>query len=237
MKAHFRTTRKHAFIVRRDDLDKIWKLLENRIGAVDASAECSDDMVREFGDLKQLVSYDNPLTKKILKLSIQSRSGDWEKSADVSFSDDAWIGSHIDIHVKAPEQIGSEIKDKISDILDGTNPWYSVLTRIPISNVIFCVFLFAYLSMLIYSSNKLNETPKGNSIEEIFFTLGANILLFGVLALFSWATGKLWSRLFPVAFFPLGQEAHRYKVKEKIRWVIIGVVGSLMASMIGGLIW
>lgn len=235
MEVHFHTTRKHAFVVRQDGLQKIWKLLEDHIGAVNASAECSDDMVREFNNWEQLASYENPSTKKMLKLSIQSRSDDRNKSANVNFSDNSW--GTIRIWIEAPKRVGAEVKDAISDILDGMKPWYSVLARVDIPYVIIFVFGFAYIVSNIYFLNQPTGTPKGISFERAFFLSGAVILFLGILAFFIWALNKIWSWLFPVGFFALGQGEQRYKTVEKVQWgILITFLVSLVASTVG-LLW
>lgn len=83
LKTIIRTGREHAFVIRLPDLRKLWELLEEHIGTVEASAVCSDDIEREFDVLEQLSSYDNPPTKEIFRLSIISQSKDGKKSAHV----------------------------------------------------------------------------------------------------------------------------------------------------------
>ncbi len=247
MKAEFRTTRNHAFVVHQDDLRKIWKLLEDRIGPVYASVECSDDVVRKFGDWEQLASYDNPPAKKMFDLLIRARSEDWKKSADVSFSYSPSDSQRRSIHIQieAAEQAGLEIKDKICDILDGTKPWYSALTRVDFTGIVF-IFLFSFL--LTYTAGSLYMISNGLTwASEVSIKTGPEyyILYFFVLLLFGftvYSTGqrlnKLWSLLFPVAYFAIGHGEHRYKILEKVHWgIIIASVVSLAASIVSLLLW
>ena len=223
MEAHVRTTRKHAFVLRQDDLQKIWKLLENRIGTVDASAECSDDMERVFDTWEELASYDNPPRKKITKLSVESHSDDREKYADVSFS--AQESEGIRIWIRASEQLGSEIKDKISDILDGTKPWYSFLAR---ENSL----LFLILTVVVVFLSRLLETLETLAVK-ILVTIPLGI----IMGLIARRLVEPWFWLFPVGYFALGQGEHRYEIGEKVRWgIVIAFVVSFAASM-ASLIW
>ena len=235
MKAKFHTTRNHAFVVHQDDLSKIWKLLEDRIGPVYASGECSDDVVRKFDDWKSLASYDNPPMKKILKLSIRSRSDDWQKSADVDFSDNRWLP--INIRIEAPEKVGVEIKDKISDVLDGIKPWYSILTGVDFNNFL----LFFWFSYLMWHIVFRPSTPAAPNTSEDYIVLGFLVVLMLVLVLVihlcTQRLTKLWAWLFPVGFFALGQGEQRYKRIENIQWGIgIAFLVSLAASTVG-LLW
>lgn len=234
MKAEFRTTRNHAFVVHQDELSKIWRLLEDRIGPVNASVECSDDVVRKFDDWEQLASYDNPPMKKILELSIQSRSDGWEKSAKVKFSDSRWSPIHIEI--EAPEKVGIEIKDKISDVLDGIKPWYSILTGVDF-NYLLSFFGVMYLVWYIVFGRSL---PASSSRSAAFYVLFFLVVLtLGlVIHLSTQRLNKLWAWLFPVGFFALGQGEQRYKTVENIQWGIgIAFLVSLVASTVAIFLW
>lgn len=118
MKVYINTERKHACVLRSSDIKKLWTLLEDDVGTVNARIKCSDDGTREFNDLEKLTLYENPPAKHIVSLYIKSRSDDWGKSVDLAFSNNEF--SSIDISIEAQEQSASEIRGKISDILDGT---------------------------------------------------------------------------------------------------------------------
>lgn len=249
MKAHIRTERKHAFVVRQDDLQKIWRLLEDRIGVVNASAECSDDMVREFDNWEQLASYDNPPTKQIMELSIKTTSESWKNSVRFSYRPSDSPVSSIDFQVEMAEQVGAEIKDKIYDILDGTKPWYSALTRVDFTGLVptilfmyLLLYIFYYIIFNLYISNPpagtLEASPKKGLESYIFIFLLPILLVLGFIVYsITQKLNKLWSWLFPIGYFALGQGKHRYEIAEKIRWgVIIAFVVSLAASVVG-LLW
>ena len=230
MKTTIRTRREHAFVVRLPDLQKLWELLEDRIGTAEASAECSDDIERKFDAWKQLASYDNPPAKEIIKLSISSRSKNWSKSTKVDFSDDQWSNSSIRILVEAPEQVCLEVKDKIFDILDGTKPWYSFLARVdflsPLSLLsLFLCILLTYLAVKTHVSlDRLSKTSITNIELGI---IGGIIIVYAAKGL-----DKLKSWLFPVSCFAFGQGEQRYKTREKVQGIIIAFVVSLTASMV-----
>lgn len=229
MKAEFRTTRNHAFVVRQDDLSKIWRLLEDHVGHVKASGECSDDMVRQFDNWEQLASYDNPSMKKILKLSIQSRSDDREKSAHVDFSYNWW--ATIYIRIEAPEKDGTEVKDKIYDILDGIKPWYSVLAGVDFNYLLLFFWVMYLVWYIVFGPSLPVSSSRSAAFYVVFFLI---VLTLGLaIHISTQRLNKLWSWLFPVGYFALGQGEQRYKTVEKVQWgIVVAFIVSLAASMV-----
>ena len=241
MKTSVNTRREHAFVVRLADLQKLWKLLEDRIGTVKTSLKCSDDIEREFDDLEELISYDNSPAKEAIELSIKSRTKDWQKSATIDFSHKEWSGSSIHIQIETSEQECLEVKDKIFDVLDGTKPWYSFLARADS----FRLFEFLLLTSLVVSGYFSLSRLLGMSVTSKEIALGNFIHLFNLMVVLGIIGGaimiftakrlnKLRSWIFPVSCFAFGQGEQRYETKEKARWgIIIAFLVSLAASMVG----
>jgi hypothetical protein len=163
--AKINTERKHAFVVRLADLKKLWDLLQSRIGVVTISAKCGDEIERKFENLKQLKDFENSPQKTIVHLSLNSRSDDWKKSAEIKFSNSS--NRVIDIRLSGSEQGVSRLYDDVSDILDGTRPWYSRLSKVDFFYVIGFVYWFAFAVAKIYQPEK----PKSPEVELTYFPL------------------------------------------------------------------
>ena len=240
------TIHKHAFVIRLYDLEKLWKLLEAHIGTVTASAECSDEMEREFDAWEELASYDNPPAKKIIRLSIESRSDDWKRFVHIRFIGDIFVSTVI--LIRAQEQLISEIKDKISDTLDGTKPWYSFLARfgsyllVALSWVILWVLYWPQGLSEIILSLPAWETLRLPVWSPFVVLIGFTILLVligsAILIYADKGLRKPWSWLFPVGYFAIGQGERRYEIGERIRLgIIIGLPLSFVASLLVSLVW
>ena len=201
MKVSFDSTRKHAFNLRLDDLWKIWELLEEQVGTVKVSVRCSDDMVRTFDTWKELVSYDNPPTKKIIGLSIDACSDDSKKSVNVHFSyirlEDIYITN------KAPEQVILVLKDKIYDILDGTKPWYSVLARVNslFYYIFFPISIVSFYAIVLVIKEPIVVLPEENPFRLL---LAVSTILVLITMLTAVAMKKIWCWLFPESCYSLG---------------------------------
>ena len=238
MKESISTRRNHAFVVRSSDLQNLWEVLEDRVGTVTASAKCSDDVEREFDDLKELFSYDNAPTRKIVELSV--RSGKYfEKSVTISFS--SQLGIHINIETKG--QVDSALRDKIFDILAGIKPWYSFLTPRASSFDHFVgllIYLLIGLGIYIVLFFGLGEPAwqflslddASKSTKQWFF-----LFLGFVVISFMMGLNELRVRAFPLCCFALGQEKRRDETRDRVRWGIIFSLAGLLGSALLRLIW
>ena len=238
MKESISTRRNHAFVVRSSDLENLWKVLEDRVGTVTASAKCSDDVEREFDDLKELLSYDNAPTKKIVELSVNSvfyrEKYFREKSVTISFS--SQLGIHINIEIKG--QVDSALRDKIFDILAGIKPWYFFLTPRAFSFDHFVgllIYLLIGLGIYIVLFFGLGEPAwqflslddASKSTKQWFF-----LFLGFVVVSFMMGLNELRVRVFPLCCFALGQEKRRDETRGHVRWIIIGTLASSLVVLL-----
>ena len=229
MKVYYHTERTHAFVLRKSDLQKLWNLLHNQIGSVHAILECSDEITREFNDWEQFSLYDNPRTKKIVGLSLKAVSRDM--SAEIHFA--RYSLTNIAINISGVEQIAVEIKEGISNSLDGTRAWYSPVVDVNFNLLFWMAYvLFVVWCFLLGPCDFTNLKKPDISIKHQ--ALGFFIVNGLVLAL-HFLTKKLnilWGWLFPKAYFAIGQGKVRYKSVEKVRGILFAVALALV-SLIG----
>ena len=155
MEASINKERKHAFIVRKDEVKKIWDLLQSRVGPVTIQVNCSDGISRTFKSLQEFKGFENPPQKKIVRMSFNARSDDWKKTAEIEFSKGDY--RVIDIRLNASEQVLSRLYDEVCDILDGMRAWYSILSRLDFGYLLIAVFWV--ISSISWLNKSNNETP------------------------------------------------------------------------------
>ena len=121
---------KSAFVLRRDAVSRVWKILES-IGAVSATAHCADNARRRFESLSQLLAFDNARAKEIRSLQFSASSEDLKRSANVAFG--RFTSTPISVTLSAPED-GEILQtyEGLKDTIDGTRTWYSLISRVHI---------------------------------------------------------------------------------------------------------
>ncbi|CAM5225897.1 hypothetical protein [Alishewanella longhuensis] len=225
MSASVSTERKDAFVLKHEQVKRIWKVFNLEFGSPTIIIRCSDEISREYENWKSFSSYENSPNKSIKRLIIKARSKDYSKRAKVEFSDEKY--RIVDIDIDGSETVVTNLYDDISDILDGTKPWYSRLTKIDFFYVIGFVFWAGFTCFDTDESPEKVTTTK----QAIAATTIAG-LLFAVLAVI-WGLNKLRHRIFPIAYFAIGQGLQRYELDEKIRWgVIVAFVISISSSTV-----
>lgn len=224
MKGHINTERRHACVIHSSHIKKLWTLLEENVGTVSATAKCSDDGTREYDDLEKLTLYENPPAKQIVSLYVKSRSGDWEKSVDVRFSNNEFSG--IDISIEAQEQLASEIRGRISDILDGTKPQYNYLALIHTSPLALAVLIsIAVCISLIAAVHIWENFSEFEYVRKILLVAGGTVwILMGL--------GWLRRRLLPMCFFSLGQGEQRYRRLVTTHKTLLGLLATSIISLV-----
>jgi len=229
--AKLNTERNHAFVVRLADLKKLWDLLQSRIGAVTISAKCGDKIERTFDNYKQLKGFENSPQKRVVHLSLNSRSDDWKKTAQIDFSDSPY--RVIDIRLSGSEQLISRLHDDIIDILDGTRPWYSRLSKIDFFYVISFLVWPAFAIANILQPENSNPPKVELTIELTLIIVAVVTVASALIIMLAWLLNKFRARFFPIATFAIGQGEERYRTDDKIRWtILIGFLVSLSASLV-----
>ena len=228
---------KSAFVLRRDAVSRVWRILES-IGAVSATAHCADNARRKFESLSQLLAFDNARAKEIRSLQFSATSEDLNRRADVAFGG-RFTSTPISVTLSASED-GEILQtyEELKDTIDGTRSWYSLISRVDIGTG-----LLVSLGVLWFVVRIAVGEPPG---PRIGVGLGQAVLLtalllgiLGVVGFFGWVLLRLHAKYFPRAFFALGQGAERYQVDDKMRWVVIigsaiTVFGSFVVAFLTG---
>ena len=134
-----------AFVLGPEELKKLVELLEKHIGTIRISADCTDKIQREFTTVKELIDYENPTSKRIRRIYLSARE-DFEKSSTIVFRDSSSFSGGVSLSIAASEDVVLQLKDKILDIIAGTRPWYSLLTRSDLVTPTGLIFYFLFFS-------------------------------------------------------------------------------------------
>jgi len=233
----------HAFVLTATQTKKVWQMLEDAVGAVRATASCADHLERTFTSAENLVDYENPRARQILRLEFSARSSDYQREAYLGFG-----GSFrpITVRVTGCEPLVSRVKDTLADIVAGMRPWYSAIARLDIYRT---MALLSLIWTVIYSPigwiSLINDVREGRrpGLTEIarwrviIISVLIVLAMVGLLMLL-WGLCWLQQRFFPVVMFALGQGQARYDVDDKWRWgVLFAFAVSTLGSIVAGLMF
>ena len=239
MDVHYSEQLSYAFVVGPADLKKLVELLQKHVGKVAISADCIDEIERNFNTVKDLIAYENPKSKRIRRLHLRARSGDDSKSATIVFREPFWPFEGVSIDMTGREDIVSELKEKVLDILSGMRPWYSWIARADLGTIL-CIgwftLFFIYQISIWFEWIPVSDSPASASIKAKATAIGTLFLLVVLLGL--WGFHRLRGALFPKLVFTIGQQESRFRLLEKIRWGVVitfgvSLIASLAASIIG----
>ena len=223
-----------AFVVGPSGLKKLVELLQKRIGKVDISADCEDEIERKFNTVKDFIAYENSKLKRIRRIHLSARSNDYSKSATIIFRDALWANSRVSINVNGREDVVSRFKEEVLDIAAGMRPWYNWIASADLFTMFgigFCAFLFILAIFILFEWIPISDSPPSDSKS---IKSSALMLLFisGTL-LGLWGLHRLRGFLFPKGVFAIGQGESRHKHMEQVRW---GVVIAFLVSFAAGLL-
>ena len=233
MDSYFSVDITHAFIVGEDEIKKLTRLLNGRIGNVEYRINCSDNITRSFKSTAELFDFENSKTKTIDRLHIIARSDDYTKDASIDFSNSRWRGISIAIHAR--DDMVDKLKDEILDVISGMHPWYSFLHRVDFVTV--SIFTYMALLVVLISIVAFGLVPTHESSNnDISKTASSWLILLGVSAvvfLLGLFLNHFRNCIFPRAIFLIGQNKIRFRQSDKFQW---GCVIAFIVSFIAGAI-
>lgn len=233
MNAQYSIELPHPFVIGDDELKKIARLLADRIGNLEIRIDCTDDVSRTFNSVNELVTYDNPKTREIVRIYLNSRSDDFAKNATIIFSGSRWGGISLDF--RARDDVVTRLRTEILDVIAGVRPWYNVVHRIDFLPIALVACLLLYFGLIVGVAFKLvrvedsqEDDPSQSAVAQLV-VFGGIALLIGVGILLN----RFRDRVFPRAVFLIGQGRARFKHLERFQW---GFIIAFVASFAAGLV-
>lgn len=144
--------RKHAFVFSEEDVNKIWRVLSDNVGEVEAEVSCSDDVNRTFHSPDALKAYENARRSSIVSMRIRAVPSDFSKRASMSFARRKY-GPPVEFEIEGPEDAVVRSKSQLTDVIDGMRPWYSFLARLDFFLVAMILATFMFSVGLLVSND------------------------------------------------------------------------------------
>ena len=220
---------RHAFVVDDVKLKRLTRLLEDSFDSVEFSIDCADGRsynFENFESVEKLINYENPKSKKILRLRLFLRSAnDLLRVSSITFDDDIGLAPGIYISLEMEENNLSNLTDKIEDVINGMRPWYDVLSRYPTGYSWGLSLIIALIIVVTFNEHILSIIKKlGGEIADS--NVGGFV---GVIALpFVYPLYKLFFNCFPPAVFAIGQGISRY---NRLKW-FHGIIATFIMGLI-----
>ena len=233
MESTFRVKHNHAFVVKENDIQKIWNKLESFDKSVTAIVEFSDSIERKVESCEALIQFENSKKRQIKRIEFTAICKERINITRVELENDEY--RTISIASSGDDETVTKIGDQIPEIIDGLKPWYSVITRLDLYWVCFLiVFLFSFFVFLMAPESESKGPLSFEQALRLLFIL-AGVLFAGFFA-YKYVNG-FKNNIFPIGCFALGQGKERYEMQEKIRWsVVVALIISLLSSTIYGLL-
>ena len=228
-----------TFIIQKDSLKKIYKILEENIGTeISISAECKDGIDHDYSSLEDIFLYDNLNKSKIINLTFRASNPNSYGSSYFRIYTKRTFGDEINYDIQLPRDQIYSVKKSLDDVIESTFPWFRILSKVNFIVLYFLGFLLLVLMGFVfellgmydeYRSNK--ENSNSNETNELVFW--AYIL--GAL-FFSITIEKFKKILFNESYFLIGKQIDRHAITEKFRWFaltsFLAFLGVLAKSMI-----
>lgn len=228
MSAKARLKLNSAYVLRASDVEKIWQLLENAIGPVQAETLCADDVERTYTTAKDLMAYDNPPARMVRSIEFEARSTDRSSRATLAFTQQ--YAPFIEFSASGAEDTIVTLKQRVADIVDACRPWYSMVSRIDFGYVVIAV---TGLAFLVFRFMVPEAPSKALSFGNAFLATLIGVLGLVGIGSVALVLNRVRAKLFPIGTFALGAGETRHLTFENIRWVVVvGFVVSLAASSI-----
>lgn len=222
-----------AYVLRADDVCKLWELLENKVGTVKASALCADDLEREFGSSTELIGYTNFPAHRIQSLEFRARSVDRESAATVRFVQR--YSPYIALSASGQEATIDSLKQYVANFCQAIKPWYSGISKI---EFFYIGIVISCLAGVILGVMGGNVPAKLLSAKVAILITLAFIVLLAIIYGSMWVLNIIRAKFFPVGAFALGAEERRHQFNENVRWMVfVGFFVSLAAAVVFALMW
>lgn len=207
---------------------ELGKFLSENFSEIAYRGITKDETNIRFSSLDDLLSYPNFDKRNLVGLDIECKSTD--KSLDVNFREDRFIRPDTIRYTLQYDNAewGYSFENELNERLKGFKPWYNILTftnltlGLPVMGSIIALLIFGidfwakqlgYLGFL--SIDYSAET--GNQIVGYIMVIPILIISFLI--------NKLRDYLFPLMFIAIGKQKERYRMRQKIAYLLFGVIG------------
>lgn len=215
------------------DLQAFHKLLSSKYKHPSITVRCSDGSIWETEDIHELISFENPNYRKIVRMTFIARNELTELcSLDIHPPD--IFGCTAEVSIKSDkDERALFFFNELLKMLKESKPSYDTLTRVPITFIVFGLWglitlTMTFLKMAGYLATKQSSHPFNlEMFNEIFMIV---IIVLAVTSTIDWGLRKL----FPKVFFALGRQTRAMERIKKLRGIIF--IGISLALLVGLLV-
>lgn len=236
MQVHATSDFPPAVVVDPDSLKRLWSHVEEYTGQTEATARCSDDIVRKFESIESLLSFENAPRTEIKWLEIEGRSHERERTIGITIGRRYSVPASLT--VRGEELDVSTMRTKVSDTIYGMKAWYSPVAKVDLFSVWGAIFFVLVLLLQLMAPTEPPSRPS-RSFAEALKLLPQVVGVLSGIALIIFATARLRTRFFPLVSFATGQGVKRHQIDEQVRWTVlvgflVGLAGSIVYAVLSG---
>lgn len=222
----------HSVYLEETDLQAIHKLLSGKFTHVSITAECSDGSVLETEDMNELLTFENPSYRKINRLTFEARN-EWTESCSLDIHRPDVFGRTAEVSVKSENDeralfVFAELLKRLRE----TKPNYDVITRVPVTFIVFGLWGLTTLTLTflrlagLYSLQRVSTPFTLEMFNQIFL---ASIVLLAITSSLDWGL----RRLFPKVFFALGRQKRAIdKIKKTRNFIFVGIALAILIGLL-----
>lgn len=234
MESRFSTGEKIPFIVDKETISSINRVLEPQFTDIEYSVKCYDNTVRKFDSMEELLSYQNTHEARILELHIEANSKEESNFRRVILEwnrDEKNSTSHFVVGIRANEDAMVALRSRIREIQRTTKPWYKIVAQFDELELIrffliVLVIVWLFLGVKFIGSVISGEffTLKYDSLQQlsglhvlrlIFWTLMiCGVGMIAVWKIVKYAIIKPKRLVFPMGSFLIGEEKRKHEERK-----------------------
>lgn len=235
MTIHGKITFKDAIIVDKKLLEELEKVILIYYDKVSYSCKLCNDNRIDFDTLDELLNYENPKIRKIIRLSIM-----FGYPSEIVFEPSFAYFSSYKYTVEGTYQINDLDKsvlfqEKIKDLLNRSkqDKWYTILTKINI--VQFWIVMLAFCTCTLLYSLFTNGLKQESSFSLLIFIVC--IIISTIFHIFGYILSKFRIFLLPAIAYKIGEQIKEIEkgreLSNKIFWgIIVAFIVSLVVAFI-----
>lgn len=235
MTIHGKLAFKDAIIVDKKLLKEMEKVILDFFDKICFSCKLSNNNTIDFESLDELLNYENPKIRKIVRLSIT-----FGYSSEIVFEPNSAIFSSYKYTVQGTYQLKDLDKSvlfqtKIKDILNRNKQdrWYTILTKINTMQFLIAILVF-FACMIIYI-----VYTKGINQESTFSPLifDLYIIFWVIFCFFGYILSKCRNYLLPIIAYKIGEQIKEIeKGRELFNKIFWGIIVAFTVSFVVAII-
>lgn len=220
---------KIATLISKNEITKLGNFLSENFNNVAYKGSTKDGTIIRFVSLEDFLSYPNFDKRSLIGLNIECENDN--KSLELKFYDERYIFPEtIKYSLRYDNtEWGFSFEDELNERLKEFKPWYSILTctnltyGLPAIGIIIILAVFAldfFTKQFGYSgflSIDYNSNTSSNQI--------VGYILWIPILICSFLINKLRDYLFPLIFIAIGKQKKVYENRQKLSYVLFGVIG------------